>query len=147
MMALDSRACEKWSLDDWLAAIETQAKPYRFIDYKFPTDAHHDEFIGRIQEFPDTTVRLVLERFLIPSGALGIDEMNLELLHAVLKSSENDFDRMMEHTYWQRLLRYSVTRRNRIPPWEGNTWILDLLPHWPKSALAALEAYAMAHVQ
>ena len=67
----DPRACEKWSLDDWLSALERQGRPNEFIDYSFPTDAHHDEFIGRIQEFPEAVIRLVLNRFLIPSGILG----------------------------------------------------------------------------
>lgn len=32
-------------------------------------------------------------------------------------------------------------------PWEGITWILDLLPLFPRRALNALEAYDLAHAQ
>jgi restriction system protein len=33
------------------------------------------------------------------------------------------------------------------PAWEGMTWILDLLPHWPRSALEVVGAYELAHAQ
>lgn len=33
------------------------------------------------------------------------------------------------------------------PTWEGNTWVLDLLPSYPQQALDVLSAYFLAHCQ
>jgi hypothetical protein len=40
-----------------------------------------------------------------------------------------------------------LTKPGAPPPWEGITWILDLLPHWPAEALASIGAYQLAHAQ
>lgn len=46
----------------------------------------------------------------------------------------------------RRLVAHAINESSP-PPWEGVTWILDLLPHWPGEALASLAAYQLAHAQ
>jgi restriction system protein len=53
-----------------------------------------------------------------------------------------------ELTY--RTLRFATHKDDEMPPpppWEGITWILDLLPHWPGHALQSLGNYVLAHAQ
>jgi restriction system protein len=53
---------------------------------------------------------------------------------------------LLDFEYYRRLLIHH-SYPDREWPWEGNTWILDLLPHFPKKALEALDAYIVAHAQ
>ena len=138
---------EELSLDEWLNALQSHRPSKNLIQWAFPTKRHYDEFVGRVQEFPEQTVRNLLSRFLIPSGSLGIDEHALDSLMAARKKAPEQFERMISHTYFQRLLRYGFRGLNQEPPWEGITWVLDLLPHWPRAALEALESYFLAHCQ
>jgi restriction system protein len=38
-------------------------------------------------------------------------------------------------------------KKNSIPPWEGITWVLDLLPDYPREAIESVDAYLTAHIQ
>lgn len=55
-------------------------------------------------------------------------------------------ERMMRTEYFRRVLAYYGGLSSQLP-WEGNFWILDLLPHFPKQALEGLKAYYLAHAQ
>jgi restriction system protein len=56
------------------------------------------------------------------------------------------FQRKINKRYYQRLVLHA-SGESQVPPWEGITWILDLLPHFPKKALEGLYAYTLAHAQ
>lgn len=43
--------------------------------------------------------------------------------------------------------RLSEIRSNKDNVWEGMTWVIDLLPHWPNKAIDALDAYFLANCQ
>ena len=86
------------------------------------------------------------EHFLIPSCTLGPDVPNLERLYEIRQSDPELFKRMMQDRHNKRLMEYVESGFNFLP-WEGITWILDLLPHWPSYALQALNAYFQAHCQ
>lgn len=89
----------------------------------------------------------MLLRLLIPSTSLGCDELNLEILRAARRAGLSGlYEAMIHRQYYRRLVPYSAAR-SRIPPWEGITWVLDLLPHFPSQALEALNAYELAHAQ
>jgi restriction system protein len=82
----------------------------------------------------------LIRNFLISSGTLGADKHSFEYLLGCDKETHN---RLMKIEYYRRLLRGYI--KGQV--WEGNTWIIDLLPHWPKVALDALNAYFLAHCQ
>lgn len=138
------RTKKELDLDGWLRVIMKPRQPKNFINVHFPTDHLYHEFISRVTTFQEDTIRVVLEKLLIPSASLGIDETNLWYL---LKGTGN-IRQKLSHSYFQRLLRYAFRgRTRRPPPWEGITWVLDLLPEHPKEALEGLDAYFLAHIQ
>jgi restriction system protein len=56
------------------------------------------------------------------------------------------YARKISKQYYRRLFCYE-NHLSKSPPWEGITWILDLLPDHPRKALQALTAYISAHAQ
>lgn len=48
--------------------------------------------------------------------------------------------------YELRVIR-AVENRDSEPVWPGLTWVLDLLPYWPRVAIDAISAYFLAHAQ
>lgn len=127
----------KMSLDDWLGLVfvAEDKQKYKFVDYEFPTDKHLKEYISTISQRTDKDVKELIKKFLIPSGSLGVDSRILRDLcnSGMLLEVVEGFE------YGKRLLSGK--------PWEGMTWMLDLLPHWPKQAIQAIDAYVLAHAQ
>ncbi|OUL17652.1 hypothetical protein BV372_34810 [Nostoc sp. T09] len=134
------------SLDDWLKLVFNSPPDKTFISYEFPTNQHREQFIANIQDRTEEEIEKLLLRFLIPSGSLGIDKFHLQGIIAAKDSAPELFDRMMKSLLNRRLILYTLGGR-QTPTWEGITWILDLLPHFPKEALQALSAYVLAHIQ
>lgn len=48
--------------------------------------------------------------------------------------------------YERRLIRHFAAGSD-VPTWEGLTWVIDLLPHHPEQAIAAIQGYLLAHAQ
>lgn len=141
------RTAETDTLDEWLGAVLGDKRTARdYVTYQFPTQAHFDEYISRIHSFTESQVRTLLRHLLLPSGSLGIDDLRYETLVFMRDADPPMYARMMNHSYFQRLTLQYVSRRS-VAPWEGITWVLDLLPHWPGDALRALDAYFLAHAQ
>jgi restriction system protein len=61
-----------------------------------------------------------------------------------LANDTERYEKLKEMEYYKRLEKGFLTN---IPIWEGNTWIIDLLPDYPKLALEVLHAYFIAHIQ
>ena len=137
---------ENIPLDEWLKLVFDPPSDVLFADYEFPTERHKEEYLASIHNRTDEEVKRLLLKFLIPSITLGIDERHFGYLVDVLKSSPEEFKRLIQFQYNRRLFLFG-TKKSSIPPWEGITWILDLLPHFPKEALEGLAAYTFAHIQ
>lgn len=137
------------SLEAWLERIligTTENDP--ILDIAFPSDEHREEYIKTIEKRSEEDVRRLIYEFLIKSGTLGpIDEIRFGGLIELGQRDPDAFKRSLHTQYHQRLIRYYGYKNNNILPWEGNTWILDLLPHYPRQAIQALNAYIYAHVQ
>jgi restriction system protein len=125
------------SLEEWLRLLLTPEgeRTHRFIDYEFPTDEHRRRYVDSIQSRTDKEIRTLLRNFLIPTGTIGHDSA---LLQYWAQSG-----RLLEQVESTEFGRRLIQGR----PWEGITWILDLLPHWPRSAVQALDAFFLAHAQ
>ncbi len=132
------------SLDAWLLGLRTHERPPLFEWYRFPTDAAYEAFIADVQQRPEELVRLVLSNLLVESGSLGIDELYLQTILTAEADDPARFARMMKFTFSQRLRRYELDD-SPVPPWQGITWVLDLLPDQPRNALKALQAWIAAH--
>jgi restriction system protein len=133
-------------LEEWLDLVFDPPEGKRFIDVRFPSDTHLEEYLSTIDQRSEEEVYKLLEKFLIPTGTLESDQLNLEFLRSDQGASSETFKRKIKNRYYRRLILYT-SEKSQIPPWEGITWILDLLPHFPKKALEGLYAYILAHAQ
>jgi restriction system protein len=126
---------EKLPLEDWLRLVlnPNSKKKYAFHFWQFPSDKQLDEYLASLHTRSDAEVKRLLRCFLIPTGSLGADSKLLEYWR-----DTEELDEMLTNSEFGRRLLQGK-------PWEGNTWILDLLPEWPQSALDALNAYLLAH--
>lgn len=136
------------TLDEWIEALAAGLISPYFIDYQFLSDDQRDEFVARVNEFSEEEVLLVLRRLLVRSGTLGQDESSVADLEYARENEPIRYAWMMRYSFYQRLIRFFASNRgSNEPPWEGITWVTDLLPHAPREALAALAAYYLAHNQ
>jgi restriction system protein len=133
----------KLSLEEWLDLVRNPPKDAIFADYEFPTAGHKEQYLASIEQRPDKEVRLLIRRFLISSGSLGIDQQHFKWIAKAARADPGLLDREWN----RRLLTWHLSNGKSPPPWEGITWIIDLLPRWPKEALRALDAYFLAHAQ
>lgn len=130
---------EKLNLKEWLDLVNNPPENSLFSDYCFPTEKHKQEYLSSVHLRTDKDVKNLLRHFLIRSGSLGTDEFHFDYVLGLLKNNRAEFERLMEFEHTKRLFTGS--------PWEGITWVLDLLPHWPREALDGLDAYFLANCQ
>jgi restriction system protein len=134
------------SLQEWLELVYKPPKDKLFMRLAFPSDSLRDEYISTIQNRSHDEVQKLLRVFLIKSTSFDVwDELNFDTLIHAYKTNRELYKRMISHTYYQRLV-YHIKINKHICPWEGNTWVLDLLPHSPRIALEGLNAYLFAHI-
>jgi restriction system protein len=129
---------EEQTLEEWLNTVLSNTVEERddgVAFWCFPTDRHTNEYLASVHARSEGEVRLLLRQFLIPSGTLGCDRRLVEEWTKAPKL----LDYMLQREFGRRMFRGR--------PWEGMTWILDLLPHHPQDALNALDAYYLAHMQ
>lgn len=108
-------------------------RKYRFIDFRFPTDAHASEYLASAELRSDFEVKQLIRSFLIPPGVQGHDH---HFFHHWIDNG--DLGQMIDKNEYAR-------RLFRNEGWEGMTWILDFLPDWPQQALDTLDAFVRAH--
>lgn len=132
---------EALSLDDWLShvLVPKHKRKFNITDFQFPTDQHRDAFLETIHNYPELQVRTLLRSFLIPHGTLGMDKSTR---HWATNRSPTELLHIIEEHEFIRRLIYPP-----FLPWEGMTWVLDLLPHHPAKALDVLGAFFLAHGQ
>ena len=132
---------ETLSLNDWLShvLVPKHKRAYQIIDYQFPTDEHRDEFLDKIYTFSENQVRDLLRNFLVQSGSLGTDRFTRHSIHDLAPAK---LAQLIEESEFIRRLAEPP-----FLPWEGITWILDLLPHYPMKALDVLDGFFVAHCQ
>lgn len=143
-ICIDAR---KLTLSEWLHLILSPKRDVDLIDYEFPTEKHRNDYLKNIGDRSEEEVIMLLQHFLIPSSSLGIDESHFRYFSATKKDNPERYQRLSRFQYFQRLLLWAASGKRTPPPWEGITWILDLLPHFPRSALDTLSAYFLAHAQ
>ncbi|HKT26798.1 restriction endonuclease [Dyella sp.] len=133
------RDARSFTLQQWIALVITpeHERKFQFQDYEFPTDEHRDEFLEIIHAYPEKVVKSILRSFLVSGGSLGADES----LRRGLKSLPTEkLESLIERKEFVRRLMDLPYR-----PWDGITWVLDLLPNYPAKVMDALDAYFTAH--
>jgi restriction system protein len=130
------------SLDEWLVSLRDP--DHLSVTWSFPSDSVRDEYLATIGERSDEDVRNLLRRFLLSSCELGGDRLQRDYLAHLREHDPESFEKAKRRDFVRRLLDVGAKRE---PTWQGITWTLDLLPHWPMTAIEALDAYLLAHVQ
>jgi restriction system protein len=132
---------ETLSLESWLSKIfvERHLRTYRIEDSYFPREAHRDQFLDSIRTRPELEVRNLLRLFLMQSGTYGTDRF----IRGTLKNEPPE--RLLELVDTNEFVRRMM--EPPFIPWEGITWVLDLLPRSPSHALGVLDAFFRANAQ
>lgn len=143
------------SLEEFLNVIKLpncEKKYYPVL--RFPTDKHFDEFIETVHQRTEKEFREILRHFLPKSCTYGQDIRLRPVLlqmdeirpnNKTLEEQAASSDHHIKDTeYFKKL---SSIKSFKEPVWEGVTWVLDLLPHFPNEAIKALDAYFQANCQ
>jgi restriction system protein len=131
------------SLKQWLDGLKSN-KP-GMIDFEFPTDKLRDQYLNTVERRSWKEVKALLRKFLLPSCTLPKNDASL--LHWYINWRKFRQTKPQFSEFHRRLILYA--RFHKIeprmpPPWEGITWVLDLLPDDPRDAIV-LECYFYAH--
>ena len=125
------------TLGDWLAIVLSD-DPFSVHPWNtFPTQGQLDEYIESVPTVDEDQFKALLRRLLVPSDTYGSDDLAIAMLQRGVR--QGPFKE-----YERRLLLHV---KDGSPVWEGTWWILDLLPHFPREALAAVEAFMLARAQ
>ena len=124
---------EKLPLEEWLKLIEPheEDRDYPIIDYQFPTDEMKNQYLQTIRNRSDEEVKRLLRGFLICGGSLGVDSR-------LLSYWREDGSRLVQAVEKYEFAKRMLSDRHT---WEGNTWVLDLIPSHPQEAISAINAY------
>jgi restriction system protein len=138
----------KYCLNDWLEIVFNPPKDKLFISNEFPSDKVKQEYLNTIHLRSDEEVKILLLKFLMWSGTIPMDELHLQNMIWDKDNRPKMFEVKSKLMFFKRLFNYYKNKgKSVVLPWEGITWILDLLPHWPNKALEALDSYILAHAQ
>lgn len=132
-------------LDEWLKLIKDDPRQAPFYGLCFPSDDFKREFLSNINNINRVDVYEVLKSFLLQSTTFPHhDTDNLNHLESILAQKEDPIEWLANHPYYMRLMIWNHEEKG-LPPWEGITWVLELLPNHPKRAIEVIEHYLMAH--
>lgn len=134
---------KKLPLNTWLTLLFKERNAY-FIDNCFPSKEQANEYIDSIDSRSNYEVYSLIKLFLVPSTTFGKDKWILPNLIYELEKQEDPIEWLANKPYFMRLIACS-TDKSYAPPWEGITWILELLPDHPKKAISIIENYVIAH--
>lgn len=135
---------EHTTLDEWLEWLHVPPAGKVFNANHFPTDKHREAFFERLPDMPHRDVMVVLRSFIVRTGSTPIDMIYASVVARRVKNGDLKLEEIQEHD--RRLLQHLVSK-GKYPAWEGLHWVLDLLPHYPRKALAALDAFFIARCQ
>jgi restriction system protein len=112
------------SYEEWESLFFSKKYDHIFPNMCFPNEAIKEEYLRVIKTKSDLEIREILRKFLIKSTILGSDHQVLKYL---LKLNNDELKTKIEKVeYFNRIVHLSKS------VWEGLTWILDLLPNFPK---------------
>lgn len=130
------------TLEDWIHLVLKKDSNI-FPNNCFPTNELLEKYIETVQERSDYEVKALISKFLIPTGSYEFVKLKLKMITVLEKQNDNKSVEMLkslkETEYYRRLT-------SGEPPFEGLTWVLDLLPNSPKTAIEGIKAYLLANI-
>ena len=140
------KSLEGETLEEWLTKMRSNDPDLVFLRQRFPKDEWKDEYLATIATRPEQEVLLLIKSFLIQSLFTNQCDLFYTGLMKAKESNPQFYRNAMNAPFIQRLVKYAEEPdAGHPPPWEGNTWIAELLPDKPKLALQGLEAYVHAY--
>lgn len=142
-----------YELDDWVAILEgrTPQPSSEYLLITFPNDQIRETYLSTVAERTEEEIRAVLRMFLGSSRTIhDSDQLHLAALRARRQAPEQDPPDTVsdpDFTEYDRRVILHFAGEATTPTWEGLTWVIDLLPHFPRQALDAVNAYVLAHAQ
>jgi restriction system protein len=122
------------TLNEWLIYFLKSEKI--FPSNCFPTDSLLNEYIANVDSQTDTQVKNIVRRLLVHNGRYGQDARTIDIIKT--KSKKEVLDLITSREFYRRLI---FTKS----PWEGITWVLDLLPDAPIAAIDVINNYFDVH--
>lgn len=134
----------KLSLSEWLNRVKSHDRGKSLlVDYQFPTKALRDEYLDTIQTRTKGEVIDLLRNFLMSSGTYGCDGYLRAEIMDKLEQKKITLENATGTEHLKNLMKSIISPEEGA--WEGNTWIIDLLPDNPRLAIDALQAYLVSH--
>jgi restriction system protein len=143
------------TLDEFLEVIKLpNADRFYYPIDRFPTDKHLDDFISSIHKWSEKDFKDILRHFIPKSTTYGRNIFMKPILAQMEESNPNTLtmeeqavlsDHHIKDTEYYRRLSEAKSLKDHV--WEGMTWVLDLLPHFPNEAIRGLDAYFQANCQ
>lgn len=143
------------TLDEFLEVIKLpMAEKFYYPIGCFPTDKHLDDFLATIHTRSEKDFKNILRHFIPKNATYGNDIFMKPILRQMdelrpnnktLEEQAASSDHNIKDTEYFKRLTEAKSPKDHV--WEGMTWVLDLLPHFPNEALKALDAYFQANCQ
>jgi restriction system protein len=143
------------TLEEFLRVIDLPAAEKKYYPIgRFPSETHLDEFLSTIHDRSEKEFRDILRHFIPKSCTYGHDI----IFRPIINRSEEQFlhnksleEQAQTHEHYikdtEYFRRLSTIKSSKDNVWEGMTWVIDLLPHFPNEAIKALDAYFQANCQ
>jgi restriction system protein len=151
----DYKFTSELTLDEFLEVIKLpMAEKFYYPIGRFPTDKHLDDFLATIHTRSEKDFKNVLRHFIPKSATYGKDIFMKPILRQMdelrpnnktLEEQAASSDHHIKDTEYFKRLTEAKSPKDHV--WEGMTWVLDLLPHFPNEAIKALDAYFQANCQ
>lgn len=131
------------TLSDFLEKLTSKDYNRLYPNNCFPSEKMMNEYINTVEQRSENEIRSILRKFLIHSCTYGSDEFYAKNLIAKKINSTYSATNIVNTEYDRRVLTKFFA--NTGEAWEGLTWVLDLLPHYPNDAIKAIDAYFLAN--
>lgn len=138
---------DKLTLESWLGLIFS---PQSHLLYPpsccFPSDEILKEYTENIEVYSEVEFKKIIRKFIVHTGALGSDPLTLQGMVTIIKENEVEAGEKIKNLeFFKRLYLWAKNKSPEIFPWEGITWIIDLLPHYPHNAIDIIDSYIFVH--
>lgn len=151
----DYQSTLELTLDEFLEVIKLpNADRLYYPIRRFPSDKHLDDFLSTIHTRSEKDFKYTLRHFIPKSATYGKDIFMKPILKQMVEPKPNiktlleqaaSNDHHISDTEYFRRLSEAKSPNDYV--WEGMTWVLDLLPHFPNEAIKGLDAYFQANCQ
>lgn len=131
------------TLSDFLDKLISKDYNRLYPNNYFPTEEMMNEYLSTIEQRTDNEIRSILRRFLIHNSTYGSDEFYAKNLISKKGDTTYFASNNVKTEYNRRVITKFLTNTGEV--WEGLTWVLDLLPHFPNEAIKAIDAYFLAN--